>query len=256
MTDLSKAVSAEFLKLKRTLAVRLAVAAPLAVVLLNFFIYSQGRGADTPGANPLIGFAQINFTMWTILVLPLYVALAAALVAGVDHQSNGWKQMLALPVSRQSVFASKWMAAAALVLLSAVVFAFGISIAALVLRAIRPTFRSASIPAGLVTLRSLQTFGAACLIVSIHTWVSLRYRTFIAGLGLGIGGVFILLGGVARSGLGTFIVYVYPWALPPTAMARMWETHADRWFVTAWGIVAGTLIAILGSWRLSRRDSV
>ncbi len=249
-----RAAFAESLKLKRTLALRLAVGTPLAVVLLNFFIYSQGGGGDAPGGNPLIGFAQINFTMWTILVLPLYAALAAALVAAIDHQHDGWKQMLSLPISPASVFAAKWIATTGIVLLSATVFALAITITAELLRLIHPAFRSTSLPIALVTLRSLQTFGAACLLVSIHCWVSLRWRNFVAGLGLGIVGVLILLGGVARSGRGTFMIYAYPWALPPTAMARMWEVHHDRWWVTAGGIVAGAVVAALGCWSLSRRE--
>jgi hypothetical protein len=255
VTDLAKAVSAECLKLKRTLAVRLAVAAPLAVVLLNSFLYAQGRGGSA-GDNPLIGFAQINFTMWTILVLPLYIALAATLIAAVDHQTDGWKQLFVLPISRTSVFAAKWIATGGVALVSAVVFAAAISVAAEVLRLSRPAFSDATVPVALVVLRSFQTFAAACLIVSIQTWISLRYRTFIAGLGLGIMAVLVLLGGVARAGLGTFIVYTYPWALPPTAMARMWETHVDRWFVAGGGFAAGSVIAAVGCWALSRRDSI
>jgi hypothetical protein len=66
----------------------------------------------------------------------------------------------------------------------------------------------------------------------------------------------VLLGGVARSGLGTVVIYTYPWALPATVMARMWETHADRWPVAAGGIAAGALIAAAGCWTLSRRDFI
>jgi len=248
------AVSAECLKLRRTLALRLAIGAPLAVVLLNLFIYLQGRGGGAAGSNPLVGFAQINFTMWTILVLPLYIALAAALIAGIDHQNNGWQRIFSLPVTRRSVLAAKWIVTTGLVLVSSVALAFAICLGAELLRLSRPAFQPWSPPIALVILRSLQTFAAACLVISIQTWVSLRWRSFIAGLSLGIVGVLILLGGAARAGLGTFIVYVYPWALPATAMARMWETHPDRWIVTLWGLAGGALVALAGCWDLSRRD--
>jgi hypothetical protein len=241
--------------LKRTLTVRLAIGAPLAVVLLNFVLYAQRR-AGAAGDNALLGFAQINFTMWTILVLPLYIALVAALMAAVDHQTDGWKQLFVLPISRASVFAAKWIASAGIVLASTIVFAAAISTAAEILRLIRPAFSSATVPVALIVLRSFQTFAAACLIVSIQTWISLRYRTFIAGLGLGIVAVLVLLGGVARSGLGTVVIYTYPWALPPTVMARMWETHPDRWLVAGGGIAAGALVAAAGCWNLSRRDFI
>ncbi len=58
MNDLYRVLTAEALKLKRTLALRLAIG----------------------GANPLTGFAQLSLTIWTIVMFPLYAALAAALL--------------------------------------------------------------------------------------------------------------------------------------------------------------------------------
>ena len=254
MNDLKRAMSAERLKLKRTLALRLAIGAPLAVVVLNFVLYSQRPNAAGDGLNPLLGFAQINVTMWTIVVLPMYAALTAALVASMEHQGDLWKHLFALPVSRWSIFAAKWIAAVGLVFVSSLVLAAAVCVAADVLRLMKPAWRGASTRVALVTIRALQTFCAAGLLLSIQLWVSLRWRSFIAGLAVAVVALLILLGGVARSGLGTIAVYVYPWALPPTAMARMWEVHADRALVAAWGVVGGAIVAGLGSWHLSHRD--
>jgi lantibiotic transport system permease protein len=223
-------------------------------VLLNFFLYTQRRGVDAPAEKPLMGFAQISFTMWTILVLPLYIALAAALVAGLDHQSNGWQRMFSLPIARGSLFGAKWIATAGLVLLSTLTFSAAICVGCELLRLFKPAFRLWSPPIGLVMRRSMQTFAAAGLVIALQTWVSLRWRSFLSGLSLGVAGVLVLLGGVARAGLGTFVVYVYPWALPPTAMARMWESHPDRWIATWWGLAGGVLVAFAGCWELSRRE--
>ena len=88
--------------------------------------------------------------------------------------------------------------------------------------------------------------------LSIQVWVSLRWRSFIAGLAVGIVAAMILLGGVARAGRGTIVMYLYPWALPPTAMARMAEVHPDRLLVSMWGLVAGVTVAAAGCWRLTR----
>src|SRR5438445_9303776 len=119
--------------------------------------------------------------MWTILVLPLYIALAAALVAAIDHQSNGWQRMFSLPIARRSVLGAKWAATISLALLSALVFAAAICGGCELLRLFKPGFRSWSPPIGLVILRSLQTFAAGCLLVAIQTWVSLRWRSFLSG---------------------------------------------------------------------------
>jgi hypothetical protein len=254
MKEIVRCLSAESLKLRRTLAWPLAILAPLAVVLLNFVIYTQGRDRTTAGDNPLIGFAQLNLTMWTILVLPLYAAVSAALVAAVDHQGDSWKHLLALPVSRRSIFIVKWIAAVVLLTASSLAMSFEVFLAAAALRSMKPAWRLLPIPVGLIALRTLQSGAAAVLVLSLQMWVSLRWRSFVAGLALGIAGVLVLLAGVARAGLGTIAIYLYPWALPPTAMARMVEPHSDRTFVAAAGLIGGTIIALLGSWHLSRRD--
>ena len=99
MNDLYRVLTAEALKLKRTLALRLTICGPMIVVLLVFGIYLQG-GAKMGGANPLAGFAQLTLTIWTIVMFPLYAALAAALLAAIEHQSDTWKHLLwACPLS-------------------------------------------------------------------------------------------------------------------------------------------------------------
>ena len=57
------------LKLKRTIAWRLAIGAPLTIVLLNFIMVSQPRTAGR-SEDELLGFAQLTLTTWTIVVLP------------------------------------------------------------------------------------------------------------------------------------------------------------------------------------------
>jgi hypothetical protein len=86
MKDLYPVLAAEGLKLKRTLALRLAIWCPTVIVLLVFGIYA-GRSEKHSDADLLTGFAQLTLTIWTIILFPLYAALVAALVAAVEHQT-------------------------------------------------------------------------------------------------------------------------------------------------------------------------
>jgi hypothetical protein len=183
------------------------------------------------------------------------VALAAALVAATDHQGDHWAHLLALPVPRASIFTAKYVATACLLALSELAFVAGMLWASVLLAALRPALHGQPMPLGLVVARGLESGLAAGLVVAIQTWVSLRWRSMVVGLGLGIVAVLGLLGGVARAGLGTIAIYVYPWALGPTAMGRMWETHANRIPVAIGGAAAGVLVAVAGSWWLARRDA-
>jgi hypothetical protein len=57
MSDFARAFPAELLKLRRTLALRLAIGVPLAVVLLNLVVYAQQSNTPRAGQNPFVGFA-------------------------------------------------------------------------------------------------------------------------------------------------------------------------------------------------------
>ena len=110
MKDFCCAVSAELLKLKRTLALRLAVCAPLLIVLLQFGLYLARGRTMSHGMNPLTGFVQGILTFWTILLLPFYVALVAALLASIEHQGDNWKHILTLPIPQLTIYGAKWYA--------------------------------------------------------------------------------------------------------------------------------------------------
>jgi lantibiotic transport system permease protein len=103
LTALRRALSAETLKLKRTIAFKMAVLAPLAVVLLTAFMASQAPVSTLhlrPSANLWLALARTNLQFWGLLMLPLYITLETALIAGVDHAENQWKALFARPVPR------------------------------------------------------------------------------------------------------------------------------------------------------------
>jgi len=141
MKDLYPVLAAEGLKLKRTLALRLAIWCPTVIVLLVFGIYA-GRNGKHSDADLLTGFAQLTLTIWTIILFPLYAALLAALVAAVEHQNDSWKYILALPVDRSTIFVAKWIASIGLLWLSSLVLATGVVATAEALRLMKPAWSS------------------------------------------------------------------------------------------------------------------
>jgi ABC-2 type transport system permease protein len=101
--------------------------------------------------NPLTGVAQLVLTLWSIITLPFYAALAAALLAALEYQRDNWSRLLALPVRRFSIYAAKWFVAAALLLVSSIVLAAAVCLASEMLRLIKPGWRSAPLPAAMVS---------------------------------------------------------------------------------------------------------
>jgi hypothetical protein len=73
-------------------------------------------------------------------------------LAGIEHQHDNWKHLLALPMSRVSIFAAKWLALAGLLLVSALALPLMIVAASWTLRSMQPALRGAPVPATLVTV--------------------------------------------------------------------------------------------------------
>ena len=254
MNVIAAAISAECLKLRRTLALRVAIAAPLAVVALQVFVSTQQPDIPRAGATPLRGLIQGGFFLWTLIVLPMYGALAAAVVAAVDHQDDHWKQLFALPIRRSSILIGKWVSTATLVFISFLVLGAGLLTLAAVLRAIRPGWPPEPGLLRLAGVRMAESFLAAWLSVSIQLWVSLRWRSFTVGVAVGIVAVLVMLGLVARGGGRNTLTRLYPWALPVTAIARIAESTPNRTTAAVRGSAGGILVALVAGWSLGRRE--
>jgi hypothetical protein len=97
MRDFFHASSAELLKLRRTLALRLAILAPLIIVLLQLGIYFvRADEVAEREANPMLGYVQIIFTLWTVVFLPFYARLVASLLADLEHRGQNWSFLVAI----------------------------------------------------------------------------------------------------------------------------------------------------------------
>ncbi len=240
MTDFLRACSSELLKLRRTLALRLAVLMPLLLVLLQFSYVLRVRHLRGSLWQNLI-----QGTMgWSILMLPLTAALLTALLAGIEHRENNWKLLFALPVSRSAMYAAKLVIAQALLAISHLTLWAGLLAAGLLLHALFPALKYGPAPwlelLGKLALMHL----AACALISIHLWTSVRARSFTVPLGLGIGAVMVSVAG-ARD----WAMTLYPWMLPANT------TSPDRLpAALALGIFGGLALSILGAWDTTRRD--
>ncbi len=251
MKPLLRILSAEVLKLRRTWALRLAIIAPLFVVVLVFGVYLQREAMVSATVNPLTGFAQLVLTMWTILLFPLYAALAISLVAAIEHQDDNWTHLFALPIRPVSLFHAKWIAAIGLLLVSALLLPTFVSVAAAALRVAKPAWREAPLPIVMIFRGSLLSFLAAGLLCSIQMWVSLRWRSFVVGLGLAVVATMTMLMVVPRAGAQSMIGATFPWSLPAVAMS---PNSPHRAFAVTWGLAGGVVVGAIASWRLSRRE--
>jgi hypothetical protein len=249
MFELAKAVSAESLKLKRTLALRLAVIAPLFIVVLQLGVYlARGEAVERAGTNPAAGFARGIITLWTLVFLPFWATLAASLCASLDHSGNHWDHIFALPIHRWPVFAAKWIAVFALVVLSSICLPLFAIAAVEILRLVHAEWRGAALPWRLLLNGVSRSCGACLLLISLQCWLSLRWRSFLVPLGVGIAGI---MSGIILISAPLRLLSVYPWTAAAAA-----ASPRQPLFALGWGLCGGLAISVIACWRLAVRERI
>lgn len=254
MTYFLRALSVEHLKLKRTLTIWMVLIAPFVVNLMYFLTYlDYGQTHHEYDPEAWLVFARSVLSMWTVLMLPLYITLESALLGNTEHANQQWKHLFALPLPRWSYFAAKWTLLFELVLTGSILnFGFTI-VSGWCTQQIYPTMGLTldAIPWLLLLGMSAKAFLAAILMVSIHTWISLNWQSIVVSIGSGMVAVVCSLF-VMRSDIwGTF----YPWTLPfmTFALDKPAETTLIQIMLISLG--GGAIVALFGMGGFTRRQT-
>jgi hypothetical protein len=252
VTYLRRAVSAETLKLKRTLAVWMVLIAPSVVVALNFvMLLDRGENFMLQTDTAWQALVQNILMFWALMMLPLFVTLETALLGGVDHSSQQWKHLYALPIPRWATYAAKLIIALILIGVSTLLLWLETIISGLLLGVLKPNLGFGwPVPAWEVLQPMLLTFLIAWCIIAVHQFVALRWQSFTFAIGFGIATAVINFMVIQSDKWNKF----FPWSWPGYAI---FEEGADFLPVAlALGLAGGVIIGLSGMWIVSRREVV
>lgn len=195
-------ITAELLKLRRSLVMLLCLAAPALVAVIAVLIaIKTGKTVALPN------YAQTGAAFWAFAMLPLSLTALSVLMAQMEHGPRLWDHLLALPGARRWLFLAK---ALVMIALNAAMtlWLFALLLAgAWLLPMFRPVTGSFDL-VGTATLLA-KMFLASILMAVIQLWAALRFRSFVPPLVLGILGTFISVAAAsAREGA------YFPWLMP------------------------------------------
>jgi hypothetical protein len=271
MNELLRVTKVEILKLRRTLALSAAVVVPFVVIAMTMAMnLSRSRGTrfvmDHPNGWDTLMLDQ-TLVLWCFVLLPLFVALETALLAGLEHREKAWKHLFALPIQRWTIYASKLLVGLALVCLSSVVLAAGTAFQGVILLKFRPDLGlSQPVPWALIFSRNFGFIPVVLLMLAVQLWVAVRWRSFTVPIGVGIVGTLIgimllrTLKNSVSTPFGPFLASLFPWSLPyvmiaPLAHSSVPEATAGlRETALLVGVLGGLFVSILGCWETARRD--
>lgn len=151
--------------------------------------------------GPLIGFAtglktpilddDVKVNAWyqillymnltyALLLLPLISGVLATLICRYEHQAGGWKQLLALPVTRGQVFVAKYIVLTLLILIIQLLYLCAI-FAVGSIRGFSDPF-----PLGIVWKSILGGWVATLPLVAFQLWMSILFSSFAAPFAINV----------------------------------------------------------------------
>ena len=179
----STALAVEAYKLRRSLALLLAVVAPLLIAVFLFFNRLR-IGKPAPWEMLL----QSAFGIWAFFMLPMSVTALTALVAHTEHGPRTWDALRALPVPRWHVHAAKACCVLGVVAAMSVWLVVLTCIAGEAAHWFKPAVVATGSPGFAQQFLLLGRIFLSCwLLVAVQLWIALRYASFVPALAAGLG---------------------------------------------------------------------
>lgn len=252
-----RAFQSELLKIRRTWAFTLSIAAPASVTLFVFFIALMlpNQAWNDVWLYYLRGVAG----SWLLLMIPFYVALLYALLASTDHNASAWKLLLSQPISRSPLYIAKLGTGVMLVAWSEMVLA-GLCLATgSLLPRLRPRLGGYGSGVELNHFLAMLAagFGSALLIMAIHAWLSIRSSNFALSLGVAAFAVMPNVFGLRQAATQKYWPWLFPFDVLQTFGVQGRDKIQPFWsvghlvVVSSLGAVAVTAMAL---WDFSRRE--
>ncbi|GAB2697427.1 ABC transporter permease [Paenibacillus thermoaerophilus] len=235
---IKQVLSVEFLKIRRKMVWFLVALGPLGVVGLQAVNFGLRYDYLTKQyADDLWGGLIDNVGMLAVPTLFVGLAILASMTAGIEHQTNAWKQTLALPVTRSHIFAGKFLLNVMLLFVSSTLLAAG----AIALGACLG-FALEDVPYGRLLERTYYPYFAVMPFLALQVWLSVILHNQAVPLTVGIAGtVFSMFS--AR--FGDWMPYKWPYLI----------NEADEPLISAAsGIALGVVILVVSLVHFARKD--
>jgi hypothetical protein len=115
---IGKLLLADFSKIKRKGLWFLAFLGPFGVIALQMVNYGVRKDYLLQQSEDDWGYYFMNVHSFTPLALVLGIAILTSFIASIENETNAWKQLISLPVSKMGVYLSKFTVLASLLFVS------------------------------------------------------------------------------------------------------------------------------------------
>jgi hypothetical protein len=215
----------EMLKTRRTSAFWLSIfgAAFIPAVFLAVYLIKPEKAIPNLVMMPWATHLMQGWQMLSSFLFPMYIIMICALIPQLEFRNNAWKQVWASPQTTGSVFFAKYLSIHAMILLFFVSFnllMIGVAVFVNLVNSKFPFFDQALDWKSLLRL-SLKTYISVLSISAIQYWLSLRFKSFVGSVGVGLG---LLIMAFIAIGFGWEHTDKIPFAYPVLTLKSMMKT--------------------------------
>ncbi|HEU4633022.1 MAG TPA: ABC transporter permease [Flavisolibacter sp.] len=184
------ALRAELLKTKRTASFYFALAGA-ALVPLIFLLNILTGGSDLVAIrnDSLNTIFAMGIERNGLVFFPMFVILVCTLLPQIEYRNNTWKQVLASPQTKGTLFLAKFLNINGLILLFLVANLFFLFLVTLATHFIDPGLDLFNQPfdAARLLVRTANIYITMLAICAFQFWLGLRFRNFIIPTAVGFG---------------------------------------------------------------------
>lgn len=189
----SKTLKAEFIKIKRsailTLGVIFGAFIPVVFFIVTLIDATYGTTPVPKGTNFYESLFNMLLEGFAGFFFPLLIIITASKIAQLDHKNKGWQLMETQPITKFSIFFSKFFilvynVVSTLVVFAVLTFIVGWSITLFI--DIHENYEL-SIPLGAVSYTLLRVFIASLAVIALQYVIAVLLANFIWSLVIGFG---------------------------------------------------------------------
>ncbi|MGE7911345.1 ABC transporter permease [Lysinibacillus xylanilyticus] len=241
-------LSAEWFKLRKSKMVPLILAGPIIGLFIGLTMNSNNIFAGTEINEWYISLISMNL-LYALLFLPLISGVFASVICRYEHQSGGWKQLLALPVTRGKVFVAKYALIMLLVMAMQILYLCSIYVVG-IMKGYSDPF-----PMEIVWKSILGGWLATMPLVALQLWTSIMFKSFAAPFAVNVTFTLPSILAVNSERFGPY----YPWG-QPFLMMNVGGNTGDVFFVP-WDqlltvVGGGFVLFFLGGYLYFQRKAV
>lgn len=218
------------------------IIAPLLTFLIGVLIARHGGGMHS-----WLSIYSATTFVYAILFLPMLVGILASLCCRSEHLAGGWKQLLALPVNRSTVYTIKLLFVLIFLALAQLLVLLGVLLNGFLLFHIQT-----AIPWGAFAKDFIGGWFAAIPLAALQIWVATWWKSFGAPFALNI---ILTIPGIAVAHSHTYGP-IYPWTQPMLAMLNV--NHGSLLNVTTETlltiVISGIVFIAVGLLHFTKRD--